>query len=75
MTVRASELGSFLFCERAWHYARTGTPYEHPQQLEQGVQWHRHIELRSRRSRTLMRTGALFLIGGIAIAVIAIAFS
>jgi hypothetical protein len=64
MTVRASELATFVFCERAWHYARTGVPYEHPAQLERGTEWHQGIARRSRRSIMLLRLGAILLACG-----------
>jgi hypothetical protein len=67
-TVRASELATFTFCQRAWHYARTGAPHDHADLIQRGSVWHDRIERRSRRSTILMRLGTLLVIGGAAMA-------
>ena len=67
MTIRASELSTFVFCERAWHYARVGAPYEHPAQIEWGTEWHAQVGRRARRSLIIMRLGILILLSGMII--------
>lgn len=67
MTVRASELTAFAYCERAWHYARTGAPYQHPDQIERGAEWHAQVEQSAYRSVSLIRLGTLLLFIGFAI--------
>ena len=39
-TIRASEIGSFLFCSRAWWYRRTGKPSQNKQIMHAGTQYH-----------------------------------
>jgi len=67
-TLRASELATFAFCQRAWHYARIGTPSENLAQLHQGTSWHDQIERRSRRSILLLRFGLVLIVCGVALA-------
>lgn len=71
MTVRASELATYTFCERAWHYARLGAPHELRDQMERGERWHARLEGRTRRSITLMRTGVILLVSGAALTILA----
>jgi hypothetical protein len=68
-TVRASELATFSFCQRAWYYARTGVPHEHHDRIQRGDEWHETIERSSRRSIVRMRLGIVLLICGIGISV------
>ncbi|TFH36619.1 MAG: hypothetical protein E4G99_04520 [Anaerolineales bacterium] len=67
-TLRASELATFAFCQRAWHYARTGTPHENPEQLQTGAAWHEQLERQSRRSILLSRSGIVLIVSGLALA-------
>lgn len=39
-TVRASEVGSFIYCQRAWWYQRRGVEPENVLELTQGTQRH-----------------------------------
>lgn len=66
-TVRASDLATFTFCQRAWHYTRTGVPHEHHDLIQRGAEWHKTIELSSRRSIMRMRLGLVLLLCGIGI--------
>lgn len=61
--VRASEIGSYLFCQKAWSYGRQGvrpTP-EVQASREAGVAFHRTHGTSVVRSRTLMFIGLLLL--------------
>jgi hypothetical protein len=56
-TVRASEITQFLFCRRAWWYAREGYPSDKLQAQLAGVRWH------NRHGRTVLAAGCLRLLG------------
>ena len=64
-TVRAAELATFSFCQRAWYYARTGVAHDHPDVIQWGTQWHETVERHSRRSIVCIRLGILLLLCGI----------
>ena len=40
-TIRASELGTFQYCRRAWWYQRQGVPSENQMELAGGSEFHR----------------------------------
>lgn len=54
--IRASELGSFLFCARAWWYQQQGVSPQNQHLLTAGVQFHRQ---HGRRVLTARLTTAL----------------
>lgn len=39
-TIRASEIGSYLYCARAWWYRRTGKPSQNEQIMKEGTAYH-----------------------------------
>ena len=39
-TIRASEIGTYLFCQRAWWYLRTGTQNENLAEMAAGSELH-----------------------------------
>jgi len=39
--IRSSEIGSYLYCRRAWWYRKTGTPSENLSELAAGTELHR----------------------------------
>ena len=55
--LRASELSSYAFCERAWWYARQGVPSENAPALDAGTAWHR------RHGRQVLAGGCLRTVG------------
>jgi hypothetical protein len=61
--VRASEIGSFLFCEKAWSYARQGLrpTAEVQASRDAGIAFHRTHGTSVIRSRTLMFIGLLLV--------------
>lgn len=40
-TLRASEIGAYLYCRRAWWFERQGRHRSHTEALEAGLSWHR----------------------------------
>ncbi len=53
MIIRASEIGSYLYCQRAWWYQRQGYESENLAELEGG------IELHERHGRVLLTSNCL----------------
>jgi CRISPR/Cas system-associated exonuclease Cas4 (RecB family) len=39
--IRSSEIGSYLYCRRAWWYRKTGIPSENQAELAAGTNLHR----------------------------------
>lgn len=56
-TLRASEVGSYVFCRRAWWYERQGVPSLHAAALQEGAAWHRS------QGRQAAAAGCLRLVG------------
>lgn len=60
-TIRASEIGSYIYCRRAWWYQRQGLPSENREEFASGSQMHfRHG--RSVLLASLLRLGAFGLL-------------
>jgi CRISPR/Cas system-associated exonuclease Cas4 (RecB family) len=66
-TIRASDIATFVYCQRAWYYTRVNAPRD-SESLLHGSAWHDRLERRLRRSVQLMRLGTLLLLGGLALA-------
>ena len=52
-TIRASEIGTYLFCNRAWWYQKQGYPQENQEELAGGTKIHIN------NTRTVMISGCL----------------
>ena len=64
-TIRASEVGSFLYCRRAWWYQKLGQPSQNQPQLDAGSEFHvQHGRLVARAS-LLRILAAIVLLAGV----------
>ncbi|MGC8855242.1 MAG: hypothetical protein ACP5QU_00410 [Anaerolineae bacterium] len=55
--IRASEIGSYLYCRRAWWYRRQGIESENQAEMAAGSELHR------RHGRQILRAGLLRTVG------------
>lgn len=60
-TVRASEIGTFIFCQRAWWYQREGVETVNTAELSGGSQFHQQ-QANLARSALLVNIFAIVLI-------------
>jgi hypothetical protein len=61
-TIRASEIGSFLFCRRAWWYLCQGQPSENQAEMAGGTVFH------AQHGRQVLAAGLLRLVGWVLLA-------
>lgn len=52
-TIRASEIGAYLFCKRAWWYQVSGQPSQNLREMSSG------LDLHYRHGRAAFRIGCL----------------
>ena len=71
--VRASEIGAFAFCERAWGYAARGEASERQPEIEAGQHYHARQMRRASWSLAMRRVGFASII--LAAAALAIALT
>lgn len=57
--IRASELGTFLYCRRAWWYHSQGVESKNQQELAGGTDFH------ERHGQGMLRSAALSVVGRI----------
>lgn len=55
--LRASEIGEYIFCRRAWWFAGQGLPSVNKLAQTSGTRWHQ------RHGRQVVQTGCLRLLG------------
>lgn len=65
-TIRASEIGTYLFCRRAWWYLRAGTAPEPSPAIEAGLAWHRAHGRRVLAAAILRGAGWVLLLTALA---------
>ena len=64
--VRASDIGAWSFCNRAWWLAKVQkAPHERPQQLDWGDRSHAHHGRLTSRAQWLRKSGIALLAGGL----------
>ena len=61
-TVRASEIGSFVYCQRSWWYRRQGETPINRDQLTDGTQYHESHAGHARMIRNLQSVSWLALL-------------
>jgi hypothetical protein len=61
-TIRASEIGTFLFCRRAWWFQQQGEPSQNQAELAGGSEFHH------RHGRQVLRAGLLRAAGWLLLA-------
>lgn len=71
-TIRASEIGSFLFCQRAWWYHSQGQPSQNQADLSGGTLYHRQHGRKVMRSAMLRAAGWLVLALAVILFVVAL---
>jgi hypothetical protein len=68
-TIRASELGAYLYCQRAWWYQKNGETPENQAEIHAGV------DLHEKHARSVLASGCirslayLLLVGALLLAV------
>lgn len=72
-TIRASELGTFQYCRRAWWYQRQGVTSENQMELAGGSEFHREHGRRVLTGRLARLLSWLLLGLALALAVAALA--
>ncbi len=61
-TIRASEIGSFIFCQRAWWYQRQKVKPRNQDELEDGSDFHSRHWLQTHSMRPLQLAAWLLII-------------
>jgi len=69
-TIRASEIGAFLYCKRAWGYQRQGIQSENLDEIASGIALHQRHEKAAITSSCLQTSAAVLLL--VAFAILAI---
>jgi hypothetical protein len=69
-TLRASEVGSYIYCRRAWWYERQGVASQHPVALQEGAAWHRSQGRKADAAGCLRLMGAACLLAAALLAAI-----
>lgn len=61
-TIRAAEIGSFIYCQRAWWYQRLKVKPLNQDELADGSEFHNENWLQANSSRSLRSAAWIFLI-------------
>jgi hypothetical protein len=68
-TIRASDIGSYLYCRRAWWYRRQGVESENQAELATGADLHRRHGRQVLASGLTRALATLLLAGGVVLLV------
>ncbi|HOG59017.1 MAG TPA: hypothetical protein PK137_01115 [Anaerolineaceae bacterium] len=71
--LRASELGSYLYCARAWWYQRLGIPSDNQAELKTGTNFHQQHASGVLQSFLLRAAAVLLLILACALFILKVA--
>jgi hypothetical protein len=73
--VRASDIGAWAYCRRAWYLAQVrGVAHARPERLQAGTQAHAHHGQQVRRAGQMQRIGVwLVILGGVVIGLLVVA--
>ena len=63
--IRASDIGSYLYCRRAWRYRRDGVESENQAELAAGTEIHRRHGLKTLSASLLRTLGMILLLAAI----------
>jgi len=63
--IRASEIGSYLYCRRAWHYRKKGMESENQADLAAGTELHRQHGRKTLSALLLRTLGMILLLAAI----------
>jgi len=64
--LKASEIGAFLYCQRAWWYQSRGMPSENQTEMAAGSKYHLEHGKKILIARLIRAAGWVLLLGGIA---------
>ncbi|MEW6567344.1 MAG: hypothetical protein AB1449_04085 [Chloroflexota bacterium] len=70
--IRASEIGQFAFCQRAWWYAQQGEPSLNMEWMDAGSQVHRQYSRRVGSVGCLRRAGYALVLAAAVLAAVAL---
>ena len=71
-TIRASEIGTYLFCARAWWYRRNNTPSLNEGIMQEGTLHHEQHGARVGAAGLVQRAGAVQLLAALILIVVGI---
>jgi len=63
--IRASDIGSYLYCRRAWRYRKNGVESENQAELAAGTELHRQHGRKALSALLLRTLGMLLLLAAI----------
>lgn len=64
-TIRASEIGTYLFCARAWWHQRNGTPSLNEAVMQEGTVHHQRHGAQVAKASLVQRAGAVLLLAAV----------